>query len=302
MTICKFIYDHELDIRDRLKGIVKEAKAAAEAAGRRHKGNASSARFSVAGLATKQVNAVHDVRAAGLDVCRYESAVHKGFGSLHHGPAKSAACFYERFRARLTVLTKIAPLFADGENVHTVALAKIAHRQPVGSLDQFRPTAALRMVSTVHRALKERGVASKVFGIVEVSLIEVDGARLYEPHVHMIIKGPTYDELSAVVPGNPRHDSQIDAVYHSGGSGLYFTKFEPEERVSYENRRGKQNRQRNKMQASERAEWLDWYAQHGMAELMILAGFQPGLMRKFMNADLRELVREFLGIRRRGRD
>ncbi|TGR67329.1 hypothetical protein EN866_40620, partial [Mesorhizobium sp. M2D.F.Ca.ET.223.01.1.1] len=102
-----------------------EAAAAAEAAGRRHKGNVSSVRFSVDGLARRQANAVHDVRAAGLDVRAYKDAIHKGFDSLHRGPAKSAACVYERFRARLTVLTKIAPLFADGENVHTVALAKI---------------------------------------------------------------------------------------------------------------------------------------------------------------------------------
>ncbi|OBQ67985.1 hypothetical protein [Mesorhizobium erdmanii] len=300
MKLSKFIYDHEFDIRDRLKAIVKEAKAAAEAAGRRHKGNASFARFSVAGLATKQANAVHDVRAAGLDVRSYKASIHPGFDSLHQGPAKSA-CVYERFRARLTVLTKIAPLFAVGENVHTVALAKIGHRQPVGSLDQFRPEAALRMVTTIHRRLRKAGLKPTVFGIVEVSLIEEDGARLFEPHVHMIIKGPTRDELSAVVPGSPRHDSHIDPVYHSGGSGLYFTKFAAEERVGYEDRRGKRNRQRNKMQASERAEWLQWYAQHGVAELMILRGFQPGLMRQFMAADLREVVREFLGIRRRGR-
>ncbi|TPI65032.1 hypothetical protein FJ417_00145 [Mesorhizobium sp. B3-1-7] len=299
MKLSKFIYDHEFDIRDRLKAIVKEAKAAAEETGRRHKGKASFVRFSISGLARRQAKAVHDVGAAGLDVRTYKSAIHDGFDSLSRGPAKSAACVYERFRARLTMLAKIAPLFADGENVHTVALAKIRHRLPVGSLHHFRPTAALRMVKMIHRELRRRGIASKVFGVVEVSLIEEDGARLYEPHVHMIIIGPTREELSAVVPGSPRYDSQIDTVYHAGGSGLYFTKFEAEERVGYEDRRGKQNRQRNRMQASERAEWLDWHARHGMAELMILAGFQPGLMRQFMSADLRELVREFLGIRRR---
>jgi hypothetical protein len=82
---------------------------------------------------------------------------------------------------------------------------------------------------------------------------------------------------------------------------LYFTKFQPETRSGYEDSRGNQGRQRNLMQASERAEWLDWYANHGMSELMIMVGFQPGLMRQFMAADLRELVREFLGIRHRGR-
>ncbi|MDG4895818.1 hypothetical protein P9272_19805 [Mesorhizobium sp. WSM4976] len=301
MKLSKFIYVHELDIRDRLKAIGAEAAVAAEEAGRRHKGNPSSVRFSINGLARKQANAVQDVKAAGLDVRAYKSAIHDGFDGLNGGPAKSAACVYERFRARLTVLTKIAPLFADGENVHTVALAKIRHRQRVGSLHQFRPTAALRMVSTIHRRLRKAGIASKLFGVVEVSLIEVDGKQLFEPHVHMIIKGPTYEELSAVVPRRPRYNSRIDPVYHSGGSGLYFTKFQPETRSGYEDKRGNQGRQRNKMQASERAEWLAWFAQHGMAELLILTGFQPGLMHQFINADLRELVRQFLGIRHRGR-
>ncbi|TIL35966.1 hypothetical protein [Mesorhizobium sp.] len=300
MTLSKFIYDHELDIRDRLKAIVRDAAAAAEAAGRRHKGNSSSVTFSMQGMARKQANAVKDVRAADLDVCTYEAAIHDGFDSLQRGPSKSAVCIYERFRARLTVLTKIAPLFADGENVHTVALAKISHRQPVGSLDQFRPLAALRMVSTIQRRLGQRGVASKVFAVVEISLIKVDGKRLFEPHVHLIIAGPTREELMAVVPRRPRHNSQIDPVYYAAGSGLYFTKFQPETRSGYKESRGNQGRQRNRMQASERAEWLDWYANHGMAELMILAGFQPGLMRQFMSADLRELVREFLGRRCRG--
>ncbi|WP_095081301.1 hypothetical protein [Mesorhizobium sophorae] len=300
MKLSKFIYDHEFDIRDRLKAIVKEAADAAEEAGRRHKGKSSSVRFSISGLARKQANAVHDIKAAGLDVRTYKSSIHDDFDSLGRGPAKSAACVYERFRARLTVLTKIAPLFADGENVHTVALAKIRHRQPVGSLHRLRPMAALRMVSTIHRRLRKAGVASKVFGIVEVSLIDVDGTLLFEPHVHMIIKGPTYEELKAVVPRRPRHNSRIDPVYHAGGSGLYFTKFQPETRSGYEDDRGNQGRQRNKMQASERAEWLAWYAQYGIPELMILKGFQPGLMRQFMNADLRELVREFLGRRSRG--
>jgi len=117
----------------------------------------------------------------------------------------------------------------------------------------------------------------------------------------MIIEGPTRDELSAVIPRRPHHNSKIEPVYHAEGSGLYFSKFEPEERAGYEDSRGNQGRQRNRMQASERAEWLAWYAQHGMTELMILRGFQPGLMRQFMTVDLRELVREFLGIRRRGR-
>ncbi|RWN96558.1 MAG: hypothetical protein EOS05_01035 [Mesorhizobium sp.] len=301
MKLSKFIHDHEFDIRDRLKAIVTEAAAAAEAAGRRHKGNASSVTFSVNGMATKQANAVKDVRAAGLDVRTFKAAIHDGFDSLQRGPVKSAACVYERFRARLTVLTKVMPLFADGENVHTVALAKIRHRQPVGSLDQFRPAAALRMVKTIHRRLGQRGVASKVFGIVEVSLIEVDGKLLFEPHVHLIIKGPTREELKAVVPRHPRHNSRIDPVYHAGGSGLYFTKFLPETRSGYEDSRGNQGRQRNVMQASQRAEWLAWYAQRGMAELVIMVGFKPGLMRRFLAADLRELVREFLGIRHRGR-
>ncbi|ESY94844.1 hypothetical protein X738_23055 [Mesorhizobium sp. LNHC209A00] len=301
MKLSKFIHDVEFDIRDRLKAIVKDAAAAAKAAGRRHKGNSSSVTYSVRGLATKQANAVHDVKAAGLDVRAYKSAIHDGFDSLQRGPAKSAACVYERLRARLIVLTKVAPMFADGENVHSVALAKMGHRQPVGSLDRFRPAAALRMVKAIHRELRQRGVPSKAFGVVEISLIEVDGKLLYEPHVHMIIAGPTREELLAVVPRRPRHNSKIEPVYHSGGSGLYFSKFEPEERAGYEDKRGNQGRQRNKMQASERAEWLQWYAQHGMAELMILIGFQPGLMRQFMTADLRELVREFLGIRHRGR-
>lgn len=301
MKLSKFIHDVEFDIRDRLKAIVAEAAAAAVEAGRRHKGNASSATFSVKGMAARQANGVKDVKVAGrLKVRAYKSAIHDGFDSLQRGPAKSGACVYERFRARLTVLAKIMPLFADGENVHTVALAKIRHRQPVGSLDQFRPAAALRMVKMIHRRLRRRGVASKLFAVVEISLIKVDGKQLFEPHVHLIIKGPTREELKAVVPRSPRHNSQIDPVYHAGGSGLYFTKFQPETRSGYKDRRGNQGRQRNRMQASGRAEWLSWYAQHGIAELMMMVGFSPDLMARFLAADLRELVDEFLGRRCRG--
>ncbi|RWO81061.1 MAG: hypothetical protein EOQ96_25880 [Mesorhizobium sp.] len=291
------MFESEFEIRDALKSIIVEAQAAAEEAGVRYKGDPAAVTFSVKGLAQRQSNAKSLVAAAGFDGVTFEQAVHPDFDSLDRSAPRSAACVYEQFRARLTAITSIAAEMDGSPNLHSITIADLNHRVRVGHLSGFPPRRATAILGTIHRNLKRRAIPSKGIAVLEVSVADIDGSRFFEPHIHAVIAGPTLEELGIATPKAAHINSKIEPVFHLQGHLLYMTKFKPEFRSSYEAENGKRSRRRNKMAPSNRAEWLSWYAQHGITELFISCGLRPTLIDTFLTADMGDLLDQ-LGVRR----
>ncbi|MER8460425.1 hypothetical protein NKJ93_30775 [Mesorhizobium sp. M0028] len=291
------MFESEFQIRSALKSIIVEAQAAAEAAGVRYKGDPSAVTFSVEGFAQRQSNAKSLVAAAGFDGLAFEQAVHPDFDSLNRSAPKSAACVYEQFRARLAAITSIAAELDGSPNLHSVTIADLNHRVPAGQLLGSSPRRPAALLGTIYRNLKRRHVPSKGIAVVEVSVVDSNGSKFFEPHLHTIIAGPTLDDLKIAIPKAPRLKSMIHEVFHLRGHLLYMTKFKPEFRSSYEAENGRASRRRNRMAPSDRAEWLSWYAQHGIRELVITCGLRPKLIGEFLTADMGDLLDQ-LGVRR----
>ncbi|MER9163598.1 hypothetical protein [Mesorhizobium sp. M0715] len=297
MSLSTRMFESEFEIRDALKSIIVGAQAAAEAAGVRYKGDPSAVTFSVRGLAQRQSNNNSLVEASGFDGLAFEQAVHRDFDSLDCAAPRSAACVYEQFRARLTAITSIADVMDGEPNLNSITIADLNHRVPAGQLLGFSPRRPAAILGTIHRNLKSRHVPSKGIAVVEVSAVDIDGAMVFEPHLHAIIAGPTLDELNIAVPKAPHVRSKTQSVFHLRGHLLYMTKFKPEFRSSYEAENGRPSRRRNKMAPSERAEWLSWFAHHGIRELVISCGLRPKLIDTFLTADMGDLLDQ-LGVRR----
>lgn len=279
------LYLQEFEIRDALKGIRQQAIKQLTTNKRRR----VRVSFSVRGLMDRRNNSVAHIRAEGGNADAVKQQLHSTSNTLDHG-RRSAACPYEQFRARIWAVTELSALFDRSQPAHFLTITHPGHRCDSKGLAAFDVHKIHRMVQSLRLGLVNRGIPTAIFGMVEVSVSTINGVSVFEPHVHLIVSGPTWQQLHRARSVFPKSSTKIEAVVNLPGLLLYLTKFAATKRSAYIGETGKKGSRPNAMKSADRSAWLSFMARHGVADLFVHGGLRPGLKQRFLRADMGDLL------------
>lgn len=272
-TVDERVLAQELDIRAQLKAIYPQAT------------------FSIAGLRLRNDNA-RALLGPTYDTPDFDGVFCDGFYQLEDAPAGSAACAFEKFRARLWMLSTIRAHFAGHDNLYFITLADLRHRCDGGGLLAHTAARTFYQLTQSCAQLALLAPGYKMVAVAEISATRVDGVMKFEPHVHVVTAGLTKPQLVSVLPRSIRpHSRRISSIDDIEVCGLYISKFSGETYSRYWKKGdSRPSRRRNKMGPDELADWLDWHARLQVPDLVMTRGIPNDLRRVSLSKLLDELV------------
>lgn len=279
------LHQQEFEIRDKLRGIRRNSVRLLP---KRLRGKIGVS-FSVRGLRDRRVNSIKLMQEVTGSGTAFGQKLHSNPNSLN-GYRRSAACPYEQFRARVWAVTTLPTLFDDNQPAHFLTITHPRHRCYAAGLAGFDIVKIKRMVQALRLGIVGRGIPTSLVGMIELTVVKEQGISVFEPHVHLIVSGPTEKQLRKAVAGFPKRSTTIRVVKTVPGLSLYLTKFAATERSAYIGKDGKQGRRPNGMKSADKSAWLSFMARHGVSDLLLEGGFQPNLKQGFLRADMADLV------------
>ncbi|WP_373413561.1 hypothetical protein [Ensifer aridi] len=191
-----------------------------------------------------------------------------------------------------------------GGTAHSVTLADIRWRVPVGKLEDSCFDAIIRKIRAGAARLRAMGHSVAGVAIIEVCANrDVDGDVFWEPHFHMVIVGAPREaireafavrlpkELRGKV--KPLQTKEIRPG-ELGRVACYITKVKPELRSAYRRDNGGIGRKRNHLPKELLPEWLAVMAARPATEMVVHFGLGPNIARQFRTAEMSFVLGELL--------
>lgn len=285
MGIEKFLFDHEFEFRERLKGF--------------HPINT----FSFQGALERQRGRLRRLRRASQVVG--VNAVHRAWNNVDLHRA-SAACVIEQIRARAWGLGELNnSLISNFTSLQHVTFADTADRRQSGELRRFNIEGYKRKIRKALAQLRKSHPAMWAVGIVEISASPMSPETLwFEPHCHLLIDGVPKEEVRTAFRNllgkkssglKPVRLQDVPTRADLSRVLGYFFKQVPELRSNLLGDDGRLKKGRaNLLTGSYEIEWLAWMAAHRVSDLLIATGPPAKPVRDFEHRELQPIIEELL--------